>query len=253
MSQKIKSAFLLAAGFGTRMGTHTDDTPKPLLKIDGIPLIACSLYMLKRLGVETAVVNTHYKASQMETFIKNVAPKIPFEIFISHEPEILGTAGGIKKALAEKKLQGDKNFYLLNTDVILQPPSNSEIAAQNEIPENCLSYLFLKEKDSQNKETGWDKNSKNQIFINRQNGKYYYIGFSILNPLLLASVEPGQPANLGDLWSEASPRDRLAGDLYKRQIFSCGNKEEYEGAKNILPEFLKNDPRFVEFCELIFS
>jgi len=243
---KIKHAFLLAAGLGTRMENHTIHVPKPLLKIGGVPLIVYSLYTLKQLGIEKVIINTHYLAEQIQSFLENATRKLPFSISISHETRILGTAGGIKKAIMENMLPQDQNFYLLNTDIILEP-----VAAKinPKLSPETLSFLYMKKKSTGNRETGWDL-SETQAHINSDRGEYYYIGFSIINPVLFSRVLPYQVTELGPLWIEASKNNQLNGGIYPGEVVSCGNKSEYENMNNPLPVLMQNDPEFIEFCKL---
>lgn len=245
MTQKIKHAFLLAAGLGTRMGLYTKDQPKPMLQVGGLPLIFYSLYTLKKLAVENVVINTHYKANQIVDFLIPYLQKLPFNISFSHEPQILGTAGALKKAIVEKKIPDDY-FYLLNTDLILEPL----MVPDRQLPANCRSYLFLKEKNSSSRETGLSLGPENKIEFNAAAGQYYYIGFSVIHSLLLSSIPPDQVFELGDLWRQADRQGCLMGQNYRGRLLSCGNRNEYENAKERIPDFLKDDKEFNEFCRL---
>ena len=49
---------LLAAGRGERMRPLTDVTPKPLLKVQGVPLLQLHMQALIAAGVSKAVINT---------------------------------------------------------------------------------------------------------------------------------------------------------------------------------------------------
>ena len=89
---------VLAAGLGTRMRPLTDTIPKPLVKVAGKPLIDHVLDRLAEAGVERAVVNVHHFADQMQ---QHLAQRKHPQIVISDERGLLlGTGGGVKKALA---------------------------------------------------------------------------------------------------------------------------------------------------------
>jgi MurNAc alpha-1-phosphate uridylyltransferase len=248
VSREIKYGFLLAAGFGTRMGNYTKEVPKPVLKVGKAPLIVYSLYALKKLGVENVVINTHYQADQIKSFLKCFQNKHSLNVTFSHEVEILGTAGGIKKAITDKMLPENEKFFLLNTDIILEPVKTPN----TKMGQNSLSHLFMKEKntsDNSINETGWNINSNNQLSLDNEKGKYYYTGFSIIHPDLLKPVEPDHFSELGKEWKKAAKEDRLTGEIIKGQIISCGNREEYEEVKETEPVFFKGDEEFEEFSE----
>jgi MurNAc alpha-1-phosphate uridylyltransferase len=110
-------AMILAAGLGTRMRPLTDKTPKPLLMVQGKPLIAHHIERLKVAGCEHVVINTAYLAEQIEVFIHERDWGIP--ISLSAEIEPLETAGGIINALP---LLGDEPFIVFNGDVWIDYP-----------------------------------------------------------------------------------------------------------------------------------
>jgi MurNAc alpha-1-phosphate uridylyltransferase len=107
------SAFVLAAGLGTRMRPHNGHVPKPLVAIGGKSLIDYSLDRLAEAGVARAVVNVHYLADALE---RHLALRQKPRIVISDERgELLGTGGGIAKALPAL---GDAPFFLVNSDTL---------------------------------------------------------------------------------------------------------------------------------------
>jgi len=87
-------AMLLAAGFGTRLRPYTLVRPKPLFPICNIPLLDILLDRLVDAGCDPIVVNCHYLADQ----IKEAVEKRP-EVILQYEEEVLGTGGGLRKAL----------------------------------------------------------------------------------------------------------------------------------------------------------
>ena len=113
MHQTPRRAMVLAAGLGVRMRPLTDRMPKPLVNVAGRALLDHVLDRLADAGVDTAVVNMHYKAEQIEA---HLATRTRPRIVLSDERGLLlGTGGGIVKALP---LLGDTPFYLINSDTI---------------------------------------------------------------------------------------------------------------------------------------
>jgi MurNAc alpha-1-phosphate uridylyltransferase len=108
-----KRAMVLAAGLGTRMRPFNGKVPKPLVQVRGKALIDYALDRLAEQGVERAVVNVHYLADQIE---RHLASRERPHIVISNErEELLGTAGGVIKALPQL---GDDPFFHVNSDTI---------------------------------------------------------------------------------------------------------------------------------------
>jgi len=112
-TMKPNRAIVLAAGLGTRMRPYNGHVPKPLVEIGGKSLIDYSLDRLADAGVERAVVNVHHLADAVE---RHLASRRRPHIVISDErAELLGTGGGIAKALSQL---GDTPFFLVNSDTV---------------------------------------------------------------------------------------------------------------------------------------
>jgi len=113
MATTPNTAMVLAAGLGTRMRPLTDRVPKPLVLVDGKPLIDHVLDRLAEAGVEHAVVNVHHFAEQM---IDHLESRTEPRVTISDERGLLlDTGGGVVKALP---VLGEAPFFHLNADTI---------------------------------------------------------------------------------------------------------------------------------------
>src|SRR6188768_2852700 len=108
-----KRAMVLAAGLGTRMRAFNGRIPKPLVKVGGKPLIDYVLDRLAEQGVERAVVNVHHLADQIERHL--AARQRPKIVLSDERRELLGTGGGVVKALPEL---GPAPFFHINSDTI---------------------------------------------------------------------------------------------------------------------------------------
>ncbi|HEX7569400.1 MAG TPA: nucleotidyltransferase family protein [Verrucomicrobiae bacterium] len=65
---KIKTAMLLAAGYGTRLKPLTDHTPKPLVPVAGRPMIEYALDKLRAYGIEEVVINVSHLKQQLTDY-----------------------------------------------------------------------------------------------------------------------------------------------------------------------------------------
>lgn len=92
-------AIILAAGLGTRLRPLTNKLPKPLLSINGKPLMLYHLELFKKHGIKEIIINLHYLPEKIRGFLGN-GSKFEMEISYSLEPKILGTAGAVRKAEA---------------------------------------------------------------------------------------------------------------------------------------------------------
>ena len=88
---------ILAAGFGTRLGQLTQQTPKALVRVGNKPILDHNIRKLLEVGITEILINTHYLSEQVEKFLATQDyPAILTTVF---EPELLGTAGTIKSNL----------------------------------------------------------------------------------------------------------------------------------------------------------
>src|SRR5688572_30552394 len=106
---------LMAAGQGTRLRPFTERLPKPFLPLMGIPIIQFPIDRLVAAQVSTIAVNLHHLAERGRDELKKVESK-QAKIEVSDESlELLGSAGGIRKALP---ILGNQAFYYVNSDVL---------------------------------------------------------------------------------------------------------------------------------------
>ena len=102
-------AMLLAAGFGTRLRPYSLMRPKPLFPICNTPLLDLLLDKLTQANCKRVVVNCHYLADQIAAAVAGRS-----EVILQHEQEVLGTGGGLRKALPHF---ADEPVLVMNGDV----------------------------------------------------------------------------------------------------------------------------------------
>ncbi len=122
-------ALVLAAGYGTRFRPATMTTPKPLLPFLGRPILFRLFDHLIGEGVEAFVVNSHHLAEVLEAAVGPSYRGVP--VSFSREPEILGTAGAIRRA-AEAGLLPGETFFVVNGDLFTDIPLAPLVEAASE-------------------------------------------------------------------------------------------------------------------------
>ncbi len=132
-------AMLLAAGFGTRLRPVTHTLPKPLVPICNRPLIGWAVEAFLRAGVRELIVNLHHLPAPIEQFLTaRYGGEATFHF--SHEPEILGTGGGVRKV--RPLLEHEDDFFLVNADTIQFPRYDALRDARR--GHNALAALTLR-------------------------------------------------------------------------------------------------------------
>ncbi len=199
---KITRAMILAAGLGTRMRPLTNTMPKPLVPVAGKPLIDWCLDWLQEAGIENVIINSSYRAAQLED---HLATRLNPHITISREPEPpLETGGGVAKALP---LLGDEPFLTMNSDAIFPNKTTHPIAELEAAWDDALDFLMLivpKEKAF-----GWTGQGD---FIMDENGRlrrpkagedapYLFTGVEIIHPRVFEN-HPEGAFSLSQLWKQ---------------------------------------------------
>jgi len=88
------SAFLLAAGLGTRLRPLTATRPKALLPVCGVPMLDYALALVRQYGHRDVIVNAHHHWQQVAAWASQRDVEIQVEL-----PDVLGTGGGLRAAL----------------------------------------------------------------------------------------------------------------------------------------------------------
>ena len=207
-----KTAMVLAAGIGSRMRPLTDDRPKALVQVAGRALIDHVLDRLVEAGVQTAVVNVHHFADQMET---HLAGRATPRILISDERAgLLDSGGGIAKALP---LLGQDPIFVANIDNIwiegATPALMSLVDAWD--PGRMDICILLATRD---RSIGFERP---EGFLRDAEGRlthsncpdplppYNNVGLQILKPQLLAGQPPA--FSIVPIWKRLSAEGRLFG------------------------------------------
>ena len=93
------NAMILAAGKGTRLYPLTETLPKPMVPVAGKPVLEHTVNWLKRHGVDRIVINLHHQGSAIRAYFGD-GSRWGVALRYSEEPELLGTAGGVKRVEA---------------------------------------------------------------------------------------------------------------------------------------------------------
>jgi CTP:molybdopterin cytidylyltransferase MocA len=86
----------MAAGEGTRLRPLTERWPKPILPIDGRPVVVTLVHDLAAAGCETIVVVVGHLREQVEALLR----PLPYDLRFVVQPEALGSADAVARAEA---------------------------------------------------------------------------------------------------------------------------------------------------------
>jgi mannose-1-phosphate guanylyltransferase len=107
-------AFLLAAGFGTRLRPYTDALPKCLLPIRNTPMLGIWLSLCRAHGIEEILINTHAHATEVSEFVRKRRDGL--RVRIVEERALLGSAGTLRAN--REFVRNETAFWIFYADVL---------------------------------------------------------------------------------------------------------------------------------------
>lgn len=200
---------ILAAGRGKRMGKLTDEIPKPLLKVGGVPLIVHQIRRLERAGFAELVINLGYLGEQICDYVGD-GRRYGVDIRYSVEPQTgLETGGGVYQALP---LLGEKPFLLTNADVFCDFP-------YQQLRHLSVDWLHLVLVSNPSfKPVGDFGLSADRLTTNKT---HTFSGISVISPKLFATCQTGY-FPLAPLFYQAIEQAKATAQYYQGQWFDVG-------------------------------
>ena len=130
---------LLVGGFGTRLKPLTNDSPKPMLPVAGIPVTEHQILAAKKAGLHTIVLATSYLAEVFTPYFGD-GSKWGIKILYAVEKEPLGTGGAIRNAA--ELLGRDEPIVIFNGDVLSRHSIADQIAFHIEKKADVTLHLI---------------------------------------------------------------------------------------------------------------
>lgn len=236
-------ALVLAAGRGERMRPLTDSTPKPLLQVQGRPLLQWHLQALANAGVSRVVINTAWLGEQIPAYFSDKNGVKPIwdkrkQLSISYSQEgvdfggALETAGGIARALP----QLGPVFWLAAGDVFAPDFVFDSAAVQAFAASDQLAHLWLVPNPAHNPRGDFGLSSQGlalNLPADDPAPRYTYSTIALLRAELLAApwcdIPPGNPAGmaapLAPLLRRAMDQGRVGASIYTGRWTDVGTPE----------------------------
>lgn len=208
-------AMILAAGRGERMRPLTDTLPKPLLPVNGKPLIVYHIEKLKAAGITELVVNYAWLGLKIEETIGDGAQ---YGVHIAYSPEIPGgleTAGGIKHALP---LLGTEPFVVVNGDVYTE--YDYQKLPQIDLG-TALGFLVLVKNPAHHLGGDFSLSAQGLVTIKPE---FTFSGLAVYRPEAFSSV-PDERAPLRPYFEEWINKGALKGEVMHDYWCDVGTPE----------------------------
>jgi MurNAc alpha-1-phosphate uridylyltransferase len=212
-------AMILAAGRGERMRPLTEQTPKPLLKAGGEPLIDHVLRQCAAAGIQDVVINVFHLGQQIIDALGD-GSDYGVNIEYSIEEELLGTGGGIVKALPKL---GDQPFLALSGDVWSTYDLTNLIAKQQDLN---LAHLVLVNNPDFHQKGDFHLDASQRVRLQGE-PKLTYANLALLHPKLFAGKKV-EFFGLGDSFRAASENDDVTGEHYQGSWMNVGTPAQLQ-------------------------
>ncbi len=112
-SSGFEAAIIMAGGEGRRLRPLTNDVPKPMLKVGGVPIIERQIIMLQRQGIRKIYISINYLGDKIRDYLRD-GSSFGVSIEYLEEKEKLGTAG----AVSLLPVTFSSSVLVLNGDVL---------------------------------------------------------------------------------------------------------------------------------------
>jgi NDP-sugar pyrophosphorylase family protein len=210
----------------------TEDLPKPLIPIFQKPLVTFALDHLIAAGVKSFVINTHHRPGPFRDLFLEGSYR-GHRVELIHEPEILGTGGGIKNA---ERLLGSGDFISYSgdilTDINLQALLDEHVRAGNDVT--------LALRDTSHGQDVALEGARVVDITNRYGhpGQHDFAGICVWTQAVFERMPPGRRLSYISVLAEWIGQGGKIGGvvLNERKWFNIGSRNEYLAAHRAIRE-----------------
>jgi len=208
-------AMVLCAGHGTRLGDITREIPKPMLPVNGRPMLAYILAHLRSHGFNEVAINLHFRSEVIRDYLGDGSAH-GLRIAYSEEPQLLGTAGGVKKM--EAFLRDEGPFLVQYGDVVTDQDLSALLHFHRE--RKALATLLLHQRAKSNSIVNLGDNGRITGFLERPDEQtrqgvvspWVNSGVCVCEPEFLDAIPPGVACDLPrDIFSKLISGGKIFG------------------------------------------
>ena len=212
-------AMILAAGFGTRLRPYTEIKPKPIFPVCNTPLLLLTINNLKSSGFSKIIVNCHHLADQVIRHISDISG-----VIIQHEDIILGTGGGLRRALPNLD---DSPLLIVNGDIYHTVSYEKLYSAHEDGGGSVTMALhdlprFNKVKVEQNRVVGFAGELENSLA---------FTGIHVINPDILYDIQDNSFSCIIDRYKDILQKN---GEIGVYRVDDC-----FWSDMGTVPDYLK--------------
>ncbi|MHB8565635.1 MAG: sugar phosphate nucleotidyltransferase [Nitrososphaerales archaeon] len=216
-------AVILAGGLGTRLGSLTNNVPKPMIPVNGKPFLEHEINLLKENGITEYVFCVGYLGEMIQSHFGN-GEKFGVNIQYNFDgPKLLGPAGALKQA--ESMLHG--SFFVTYGDAYLR--ANYHDIMECLLRSDKLALMAVYQNDNKFAKsdlavkdglvTKYDKKnqSKEMTWIN--------FGVSAMKKDALQFIPSGRECGEEEFYGELIKRNQLIAYPVVNRFYEIGNPD----------------------------
>jgi len=187
-------AMLLCAGLGTRLGVLSDERPKPMLPVCDVPIVRYGIAQLVAHGIRDIVINLHHRGDVIVDEIGDGA-RLGARVQYSREDVLLGTGGGLKRALPLLDPDGrDQPFVSMNGKLIFDVDLTALFAAFAREPATTLGMMVVRPVPDARAWGAVDvrpDDGRPRVFDILGDGRHMFCGVHVTRPSVVARLPDG--------------------------------------------------------------
>ena len=226
----MTKAVILCAGEGTRLLPLTKEIPKPMIPLNGHPLLEYNILLCKKNRIKEIFINTSYLSEKIKEYFGD-GSMWGVKITYSFEETLLGTAGALKNF---KKYLDKEDFVVIYGDNLTN--INLEEMTKSHKEKKALATLFIYQEKITDK-----KSTPGAIVINEKKE-------------ITQLIENPSPNELKKLKEIPESKKYINAGIYvlNPRILNYINKTPLDFSKDIFPEIIKNRERIYGFTSSCF-
>lgn len=220
-------AVILAAGRGERLGAVTRILPKPMVVIDGKPVIEWNVLSCKAASIDEIFINLHHLPKVIEDHLGD-GSRFGLSITYAREPELLGTGGGARQFFDRL---GDEPFLVIYGDNRSDYDLSALVRRHREFGADMTIALFHLDQVRQSGVALLEPDGRITGFVEKPTqvpppSHWVNAGIYVLEPRLLAEIPEGF-SDFGRQWIPAwiGARRNVCGMVFDRKVTAIDTPE----------------------------
>lgn len=219
-------AVLLAAGKGERLGVVTQSLPKPMFALNGKPILQWNVELCRRHGITDLYINLHHLPEIITDHFGN-GSRFGVSIHYTHEPVLLGTAGGVKQF---HQYFGNEDVLVIYADNFFDYDLNALYCHHQQAKADMTIALFHLDDVRLSGVAVMDCEGWIQEFVEKPQGEppshWVNAGLYVLSPFMFAEI----PDGFCDFGREVIPNmlssgRKVAGMIFDHKVIAIDTPE----------------------------